>query len=179
MRWDDRLADLFEDLEQQAQGLALGERDAEVAEQRPAEYAQVDLAARLVASAGARVRLKLAGAGRLDGVLRRVGDGWCLVDDGVQDWVVRVRAVSAWRGLADRGVAVAARPLTYRLGMGSALRGVADLRLDVVVHLVDGTLLSGAIGRVGADFVEVRVEAESGGYVESVPFGALSAVRST
>ena len=33
MRWEERLLDLFDDLEQQADGLALAERDALVAEQ--------------------------------------------------------------------------------------------------------------------------------------------------
>lgn len=181
MRWDERLADLVEDLEQQADGLALGERDAEVAELRRAEYAQVDLAARLVASVGSPVRVGLAGVGRLDGVLRRAGEGWCLLDDGTRDWIAVLGAVRSWRGLADRAVVPAARPLAYRLGLGSALRGVADLRLDAAVHLVDGTLLAGALGRVGADFLEVLVGEEAGGSVQSretVPFAAVAAVRS-
>src|SRR6478672_12373653 len=88
MRWEERLLDLFDDLEQQAAGLALGERDALVAEQSRAEYAGVDLAARLHASAGSPVQVDVAGLGTIDASLRRVGEGWCLLDGSGQAWVV-------------------------------------------------------------------------------------------
>ena len=65
MRWEYQLGDLFDDLEQQAEGLALTERDALVAEQSRAEYAQVDLTARLHASRGTRLVLQVSGVGRL------------------------------------------------------------------------------------------------------------------
>ena len=181
MRWDDRLNGhvdgLLDDLEQQAEGLALGARDAEVAEQRRWEYAQVDLASRLFASVGARLLVSVAGVGTVDGTLRRAGDGWCLLDAGSQEWILRLAAVGSLRGLADRGVAAQARPVTARLALGSALRGVAGSRTDVVLHGLDGTLLGGVLGRVGADFVEVRVG--EAGAVEVVRFGALAAVRTT
>jgi hypothetical protein len=181
MRWDDRLTGhfdgLFDDLEQQAEGLALGARDAEVAEQRRWEYAQVDLASRLFSSVGARLLVSVTGVGAVDATLRRVGDGWCLLDAGRQEWIVPLAAVGSLRGLADRGVADRARPVTARLGLASALRGVAESRAEAVLHGLDGALLRGVLGRVGADFVEVRA-GESGG-VEVVPFGALAAVRTT
>jgi hypothetical protein len=175
MRFDDRLDDLFDDLEQQAEGLALGERDAEVAEQRRWEYAQVDLASRLFGSVGGRLLVTVAGVGAVDGRLRRVGDGWCLLDAGAREWIVRLAAVGSLRGLGDRAVAPPGRSVTARLGVGSALRGVAETRADTVVHRTDGSLLRGVLGRVGADFVELRVG--EGGQVEVVPFGALAAVR--
>jgi hypothetical protein len=182
VRWDDRpagrleglLSPMFEDLEQQAEGLALDARDAEVAELGPAEYAQVPLDARLFAAVGGRLQLTVAGPGTLEGRLRRVGDGWCLLDAGVQEWLVRLPAVLSLRGLVHRAVAAEARPLTGRLGLGSALRGLAEARVEVALHRTDGSVLRGRPGRVGADFVELRVGEPP--VVEVVPFTALAAV---
>ena len=182
MRWDERLAGLFDDLEQQAEGLALADRDAEVAEALRAEYSQVDLASRLFASLGARLRLTVTGVGSVDGLLRRAGDGWCLLDTGAQEWVARLPAVTAVRGLVDRGVVASARPLTARLGLGSVLRGLGEARAETVLHRTDGTLSRGRLGRVGADFVELVVPGDADGYVDGVPdvvpFATLAAVRS-
>ena len=183
MHWDDgpagrlerSLVPLFEDLEQQAEGLAMDARDAEVAELRPAEYAQVALEARLFASLGTRLQVAVAGAGTLEGRLHRVGDGWCLLDTGGQEWLVRLPAVLSLRGLAERAAAPGARPVTGRLGLGSALRGLALARLEVALHRTDGSVLRGLPGRVGADFVEVRVGESP--VVDLVPFAALGAVR--
>ena len=178
MRWDERLAGLFDDLEQQAEGLALVDRDAEVAEALRAEYSQVDLASRLFASLGAHLRFTVAGVGAVEGVLRRAGEGWCLLDLATAEWVVRLPAVTAMRGLVDGGVVPTARPLTARLGLGSVLRGLAEARDETVLHRTDGSVLRGLLGRVGADFVEVALPGDAQGYVEVVPFEALAAVRS-
>jgi hypothetical protein len=181
MRWDERLAGLLDDLEQQAEGLALADRDVEVAEALRAEYSQVDLASRVLASLDTPLRLTLSGVGAVDGVLRRAGDGWCLIEtepQRPQEWVVRLGAVTALRGLADRGLVASAGPLTARLGLGSALRGVAETRTETVVHRVDGSMLRGALGRVGGDFVEVVGAGDARGPVDVVPFDALAAVRS-
>ncbi len=178
MHGDDRFEspfdDLFDDLEQQAEGLALGERDAEVAEQRRAEYAEVELASRLFGSVGTRLVLGVSGLGTVTGVLRRAGDGWCLLTAESSQWVVRLSALTSVRGLAERGVAPPARPVTSRLGTGSALRRLAQTRAETVVHRVDGSLVRGPLGRVGADFVEVWGD----GYVEVVPLAVVAAVRS-
>ena len=143
MRWDDGLARLFDDLEQQAEGLALVERDTEVAEAVRAEYSQVDLVSRLHGSLGLPLRLAVAGVGTVEGELRRAGDGWCLLDTGQREWVVRLPAVSSVRGLADRGVVASARPLTARLGLASVLRGLVEMRAESVLHRTDSTLLAG------------------------------------
>ena len=177
MRWDDRLADLFDDLEQQADGLALAHRDAEVAELARAEYAQVELVARLHGSLGRRLRVRVSGVGSLDGVLSRVGSGWCLLDSGAQEWLVRLAAAGSVRGLTERGAAAPTRPATARLGLASALRTVAEARLEAVLHRLDGSESRGLLGRVGADFVDVRTAEEPRGEVETVPFEAIAAVR--
>jgi hypothetical protein len=173
MRWRDRLGDVLDDLEQQAEGLALAARDVEVAEQSRAEYAHVDLSARLHGSLGRRLRLAVRGVAPLEGALSGVGVGWVLLDMGAAEWVVPLAAVVSWRGLADRGVPAETRPITARLGLASALRRVAEERDEVLLHCVDGSLTRGVVTRVGADFVELRVRD-----TEVVPFAALAAVRS-
>ena len=189
MRWQerlDRVEALLGDVEQQAEGLALVARDAEVAEFRRAEYAQVDLLGRLHGSSGRRLAVELAGTDPLEAVLTRVGADWCLLEAGGREWVVRLAAVRSWRGLADQVVPAAARPLTARLGLGSALRGLAEARAETVLHRTDAVTRRGRLLRVGADFVEVLAGGEGGdgtegrgGAVEVVPFAALAAVRST
>ncbi len=177
MRWEERLLDLFDDLEQQAEGIALAERDLLVAEQSRGEYASVELADRLHASLGARVQVEVAGVGSLEATLVRAGDGWCLLEASGQDWIVVLRAVCAVRGLRSGGVAADARPATARLGLGSALRGVSEARTEVALHRTDGATTRGLLGRVGADFVELWASPEAGGLVEVVPFRAVVAVR--
>jgi hypothetical protein len=178
MRWDERLEHLFDDLEQQAEGLVLADRDAEVAEQSRAEYAQVDLAGRLHASAGRLLTVAVTGVGTVEARLARAGEGWCLLDVGRQEWIVPLPAIGSVRGLADRAEPPEVRPVTSRLGLSSALRGVADSRASAVLHGRDGSLTRGVLDRVGADFVEVRVGEGLAGYRLAVPFGALAAVCS-
>lgn len=184
MHWEGRLLALFEDLEQQAEGLALSARDAEVAELGRAEYAQVDLASRLHGSVGTRVDLAVTGVGRLGAVLARVGADWCLADDGTHEWLLRLAALTRVGGLGEQAVDARHRALGARLGFGSALRGVADAGLPVLVHLLDGGTVRGAVRRVGADFVEVR-GGEVGtpwgdrGRLDAVAFDAVAAVRRT
>lgn len=181
MRWDRSLLDLFEDLEQQAQGLHLLERDAEVADRSRAEYAQVELVSRLHASVGGRVVLGLAGVGIVDGLLARVGADWCLVQTGKErEWVVRVAAVRRARGLSPRAVSEVARPAVARLGFGSVLRGIAEARASSVLHHLDGSQTQGRLGRVGADFAElfpVDQEQPWPGDADVLPFAQVAAVR--
>jgi hypothetical protein len=115
--------------------------------------------------------------------LVRAGDGWCLLDVAGVDWVVVTAAVRAVRGLLDAGRAPEVRPLTARLGLGSALRGLAEDRAEVALHRQDGSATRGRLGRVGRDFVEVLVGGDSGGeagrgHLEVLPFGTLAALRS-
>lgn len=173
MRWEQRLLDVVDDLEQQADGLAFGARDAEVAELRRAEYAQVDLAARLHGSIGARLRLEVLGVGALEGTLAGAGQGWLLLVAAQQEWVLDLSAVLGLRGLTARSVPPQARSLTARLGFVSALRRAAGGRDEVVLHRRDGSVVRGLVGRVGADFVEVSV----GSGVEVVPTTVLAGVR--
>jgi hypothetical protein len=183
MRWEQRLVDLFDDLEQQAEGLALTARDAEVAELGRAEYAQVELAARLHGSAGGRVGLAVVGVGRMEATLVRAGPDWCLVDDGAHEWLVRLPAVLRVRGLGERAVAARHRSIGARLSFGSVLRGVAEEEAPVLLHLLDGETLRAVVRRVGADFLEVMERREDvwngagSAHPEAVAFAAVAAVR--
>jgi len=76
-----------------------------------------------------------------------------------------------------------ARSVAARLGLGSALRGVADTQAVILVHHVDGTQSRGHLARVGADFVELvsaddhRPNPQRRGDV--LRFDTLAAVRRT
>lgn len=177
--WEERLLATFEDLEQQAEGLALAERDARVADLSRAEYGGVDLAARLHAAVGHAVRLGVCGVGVLQGTVLRVGTDWLLVADADVEWVVRVSALDRVQGLPDRAVDGSGRPVSARLGLGSVLRSIAADGAPVLVHSTTGTVLRSRVHRVGADFVELAPD-ETGpddGGVTVVPWHALAAVR--
>ncbi|HET6627761.1 MAG TPA: hypothetical protein VFG63_15325 [Nocardioidaceae bacterium] len=185
MRAQDGLGQLFEDLEQQANGLHLAERDAEVEDRSRAEYAGVTFAARLHASVGATLRLAVDGVGALVGTVVRVGDGWFLVEAAPsrQEWVVSLRAVTRAGGLSGRAVNEVARPVSARLSLRSALRGLADARTSVVVHTRGGAQVRGRLGRVGADFVELVPPSDAHDRVgtpgppDVLPFSGLAAIR--
>lgn len=172
---DDRLMGFLADLEQQAATAFTRERDVEVADRARAEYARVSLASRLMAAHDLPLALQVTGVGQLAGNLVRVGDGWLLVSAASADWVVPLPAVIGVRGLSPRSVPEEAWPVTARLGLGSALRGLAE-QGRVQVRLVTGDTLTCHLERVGADFTEARL-GESGDTV-ALPFSALAAVRS-
>lgn len=177
MPGDDRLEELFEDLEQQAAGLHLVERDAELADRGPAEYAAVDLAGRLHASVGGRLLARVAGVGPLHGTLRRVGAGWFLLASPGCDWAVSTAAVEQLHGLSAQTVSEPLRGVAARLTLGSLLRGLAGSGRSVVVHHVSGERAAVRVVRVGADFVEVLPEeAAPGGAAVVLPFPGIAAI---
>lgn len=184
VHWEERLLTVFDDLEQQAEGLALTARDAEVAELGRAEYAQLDLAARLHGSVGRRLGLTVLGVGRLEARLARVGSDWCLVQAEQHEWLVRTDAVAQVAGLGEHAIDARHRGLGSRLGFGSALRGVAEEGGEALVHLRDAGRVRGVMRRVGADFVEVVVggadrdrDTRPSPSPELVAFTAIAAVR--
>lgn len=176
MTWEDDLFRLFDDLEGQASAAFAREREAELADRRRAEYQEVTLAARLMASVGREVGLEVAGVGALTGVLERVATGWLVLRGPVQDWVVRQPAVTAVRGAGDRAVPAVAWPVAARLGLGSALRRLADAEERCVFLGIHGGRQEGVPRRVGSDFVEVAVGEPT--RLVLVPFATLAAVQS-
>lgn len=151
----DPLDELFEDLEQQAAGLHLAERDAEIAERGAAEYAAVDVAGRLHASVGRRVTAHVAGPTRIEGTLRRVGAGWFRLEAPDGEWVLLTSAVEQLSGLSGQAVSEPLRSAAARLSVRSPLRGLAESGVHVLVQLRSGERFTATVHRVGADFVEV------------------------
>ena len=176
MGWEQDLFALFDDLEGQAAALYAAERDVEHADRSRAEYQQVTLASRLMASVGTETTLGVQGVGPVTGTLERVADGWLLVNAGDQDWVVNTEAVGTVEGASVRSVPeVAWSPLTG-LGLGSALRRIAETGERCLVHLRDGSSHDGTLRRVGQDFCEL-VEGEDRRMV-LIAFSGLAAARS-
>lgn len=180
---EERLFALLDDLEQQAEGAFQDERTAEVADRGVREYAAVSLASRLMASTGRLVSLDVVGVGSIEAHLEQVAQEWCVLADPrvAGSWLVRLAAITTVAGASERSVPEVAWPVTSRLGLGSALRRLADDG-RCVLHLRDGRVLECSLGRVGADFVEARVAADAeigSGAAQDllVPYAALAAVH--
>ena len=176
----DGLSGVFEDLEQQAHGLHLADRDAELADRTRAEYAAVSFASRVHASVGRHVTLTLRTGDVVEGTLSQAGVDWCtLVTSGSPvSWLVRLEAVVTAAGMSPRAVPEAARPATARLGFGSALHRLSTQATEVVVHLGPSVSRRVRVLRIGADFVEVESREGAGGAgVQLLPFAAVAAVR--
>ncbi|MCB0830489.1 MAG: hypothetical protein KDB64_06170 [Solirubrobacterales bacterium] len=175
MAWEEDLFAVLDDLEQQAEAAFDAGRDADLADRSRSAYREVTLASRMFASIGTALRLDVTGVGTVSGVLDRVGSGWCLLGGPGQDWVVRLPAVTAVHGAAERSVPEVAWSPLARLGLGSALRRLADAGERCVLHLLDGTSHDAVLRRIGADFVEVTV---GEGRTVLVALDALAAVQS-
>lgn len=183
MRWDA----LFQDMEAQLaadQKLAL---ESEISERARVEMAGIALADRLRGTLGRELSVLLSSGMRVSGVLAHVGSEWIVLSEAAQQWLVPYSAAASYQGtgrqvLQDPGVRA-------RLGLASALRGLARDRAEVTVHLVMGmlqeTALFGVIDRVGKDHFDLAAtgsgEARRQGNVSSVvtvPFASLAALRS-
>ena len=173
MRWEDSMFAVFDDLEQQAEGLHLVERDAEVADLALAEYTQVTLASRLHASLGRDLRVRLLGGRVLAGRLARVGEDWLLLDDGMSDWVVRRHGLVAVDGLSAKSRSEDTWPVVDRLSMGAVLRRLAAAQERCLVHCCDDQQIEGRVGRVGRDFFELHLE----GGTQAMPLAAVAALQ--
>lgn len=173
--WDEQLFALFDDLEGQASALFELERDAELVDRSRAEYHRVTLDSRLMASIGAPLGLTVAGVGRVEGELQRLGLGWCLVSGHAQDWIVRTACIEVVQGASDRSVPEVAWSPLHKLGVSSALRRLAESRVRCVVHLVGGGQHEAVVRRVGADFVEISSPSDA---LALIAYDAISAVQS-
>lgn len=175
MAWEEQLFAVLDDLEQQAQGAFAAERDQEVIDLGRAEYNQVTLASRLMASSDREISLEVLGVGALRGILERVGAEWCLLRGPAQDWVIRAPAIAVVHDASLRSVPEVAWSPVCRLGFGSALRRIAEAGERCVVHQLDGVQHEVRLRRVGADFVET-VAGE--GKTMLLAFSAMAAVQS-
>jgi len=182
MRW----RGLFDDLEAQFEAARAAELAGEVAERTRRELALLRLVDRLRAAEGAAVVLSLPAAGVLRGRLLDAGSDWLLVEEGGgREVLVPLAAVLGVTGLGPRSAAPDDGPVAKRLDLRWALRGLARSRAGVSVTLVDGTLVTGTLDRVGADHLDLAEhglgEARRAGAVRQVrvvPLAAVALVRS-
>lgn len=180
MRWDD----LFADLEAQSDALEVAERAAEVAERTRIEVGGIALRDRLAAALGASVRLQLLGGRVPAGTLVRVGPDWLLLGEAAgRECVVATAAITSVAGVGRSADAGPGGAVWAKLGLRSALRGIARDRSPVRIDLISGEAIDATLDRVGADFVEAARHAPGEprrrGEVREVvllPFGALAAV---
>jgi hypothetical protein len=175
MAWEEELFAVLDDLEQQAEALYAADRAGELADRSRAEYASVSLASRLMASIGQELLVEVSGPGQVAGVLQRVGADWCLVHGPAQDWLVRLAAVVAVEGASERSLPEVAWSPLARLGLGSALRRLADAGERCLLHAVDGGGREVVLTRVGRDFVEASM---GEGRTVLLPLDRLAAVQS-
>lgn len=175
LSWEEDLFTLFDDLEQQAEALYDAEREVELADRSRAEYHHVTLESRLMASIGRDVVLDVRGVGAVAGSLERVATGWCVLRGHAQDWVVRTEAIAAVHGASERSVPEVAWSPVARLGLGSALRRLAEAGERCVLHLVDGASYEAVLRRVGGDFVEARIGEDR---TVLIAYAALAAAQS-
>lgn len=178
MAWEEQLFAFLDDLEHQADALWDAERSAELADRSRAAYAEVPLAARLMAAVepGTVLQIDVQGVGLLTGRLRRVASGWFLLVAHDHEWVIRIAAVIAVHDPPVRAVPEVAWAVVARLGLGSALRRLGEAGQRCLVHRVDGTRHEGAVRRVGADFAELAVGDDE--RVILIAFAAIAAIQS-
>ncbi|WP_346619957.1 hypothetical protein [Blastococcus montanus] len=182
MRWQQLFADLTAQFEAAEEA---GSR-AEWASRARAEMGAVRLADRLGGSVGSELAVTCRGAGRVTGRLADVGVDWLLLaDERGWDQLVAAAAVRAVTGLG-RWTAPAQEdsPVRARLDLRHAVRGLARDRSAVQVVLDDGTVLTGTVDRVGADYVELAEHAadlprRAGAVrqVHAVVIGGIAVVR--
>lgn len=168
---------VFDDLEQQATGLHLVERDAEVADLTVAEYSRVSLGARLHASLGDELRLRLVGGHLVSGRLARVGEDWLLLVDRSSEWIVRHDGILTLTGLSVRAHSEETWSVMDRLPLRAVLRRLSSASEPCLVHFVDDQRVEGRIGRVGLDFFELRVGEGVDRSEQVVPVASVSALQ--
>lgn len=177
MGWEESMFAVFDDLEQQAAGLHLSERDAEVADLTLAEYSRIRLASRLHASLDRELRVRLIGGHQVQGRLARLGEDWLLLVGPSSEWIVRHQGVVAFDGLSARAEAEETWSVLDRLSLRAVLRALAGTNEPCLVHCVDDHRVEGRIGRVGHDFFELVAGEAQERTVQVLPVASVSALR--
>jgi len=181
MRWQQ----LFGDLQAQFEAEETAAEQAESASRTRAEVGALGIGDRLRGALGSPLVLGCLGAGPVAGVLVDVGADWLLLeDDGARQTLVasagRAPTPIGRRTIVDESAGL----VRARLDLRRALRGLARDRSAVQIVLDDGSVLSGTLDRVGADYVELaehpadlprRAEAVQG--VRAVVIAGIAVVR--
>ena len=175
MTWEEHLLALFDDLEQQAEGLALTERDARSSRSWPGPPTPPSTSGpACTRSPGRLLDLGVLGLGRLRAGWSRVGADFVLLETERETWVVRCAASRGSVGSPSRPSAATPGPCPARVGLGSVLRG-SPRRPCRWRAPVDGEAVHGRVRRVGADFVELWTGRRRAARTE--PVVAAGAVR--
>ena len=177
MGWEESMFALFDDLEQQAEGMHLAGRDADVADLSVAEYSRISLGARLHASIGRDLRVRLVGGHVVGGRLARAGDDWLLLVARSAEWIVRHDGILTLGGLSERADSEDTWSVMDRLSLRAVLRRLAGANELCVVHFVDESQVEGRVGRVGRDFFELHVGEGPERQVKVVPVAPVAAFQ--
>jgi hypothetical protein len=177
MGWEESMFAVFDDLEQQATGLHLAERDAEVADLSLAEYSRITLGARLHASLDRELQVRLVGGHVLSGRLARVGTDWLLLVGPTAEWIVRHEGVVTLSGLSSRADSEETWSVTDRLTLRAVLRRLCAAGDPCLVHFQDDHRAEGRVGRVGSDFFELHVGEVPDRAVQVVPVASVAALQ--
>lgn len=173
-RWDD----LFADLEAQAEAADAAELAAQVDALQVATWARTPWTDRLRPRLGAEVRLRLVDGGAVVGRLDGLGPDWLLLV-GTEEVLVPTGSVVELGELPGRSEPERSA-VVARLGIGHALRRLADRAEPVVVRRLGGPDLRGLVVRVGLDHLDLAVDDVDAGArrpVVTVTFAGLVAVR--
>ena len=183
----DRWEALFADLSAELDAAAAADLTAEVADRVRRERGQLRLVDRFRAAVDRLVRIQVRGAGTVVGRVAEVGPDFLLVrEEFGRRTVLPLVAVLSVTGLgAGTSPPLPANSLDARLDLRHALRRLVRDRAAVSVTLLDGSVLTGTLDQVGADFVELaqhgadeprrRAAVRS---VATVALRAVAAVRS-
>lgn len=167
MRWDL----LFHDLEAQADAADAANFRAEVQDRVRSERADVSLASRLLAAVGSGLAVTLLDGQTVHGEVASASAGWLLLGIEGPQTLIPLTAIATVAGLptASREPGV----VDAGLGMGHAMRALARDRARVLIATQAGQL-SGLVGVVGADYVELTTAV---GSQMVVPFAGILTVR--
>jgi hypothetical protein len=183
MRWDA----LFEDLEAQLAARQRLDFEAEIVERALVDSAGVELADRLRGSMGLTIRVLLSTGSTLEGSLSHAGSEALVLDEPQHQVLVPYAAAVQYGGLSRLAVTEPSR-IRQRLGLGSALRGLARNRAPVTILVSRGRAeeaLYGVIDTVGRDFLDLAVTRDGMDrrpanvrQIVAIPFGVLAGIRS-
>ncbi|HVF05941.1 MAG TPA: hypothetical protein VNA20_13950 [Frankiaceae bacterium] len=160
----DRWAALFADLEGELEGEEARDLDDEVSDRTRREHGRLALADRLAAQHGRELAVHTSGAGTVRGPLTDSSKDWLLVGE----TLIPRTAILAIDGLGPAATEPDAAPKS-RLPVGYAVRALGRDHPAVIATLLDGRTVTGGVGRVGRDHVDV------GG--QALPFRAIATLR--
>jgi hypothetical protein len=150
---------LFADLEAQVDAAAAAELAGEVEERTRHAVGAVTLVQRLRAAAGSELTVGLEAAAPAVGVVEGVGPDWLLLAAGGTELLVPTAAVAWVQGLGRLAQVTEPGRVWGRLGLRTALRGIARDRSVVTVRQRGVEPVTGTLDRVGADQVDLAVHA--------------------